>query len=704
MNRIIRLLIYNLLFLGITLTIGITSAFAKVASASSQSIASPFSAYDFHTTLYPNKIHSQTSIEIAKKLREKHFLKLPVDDELSQKMFDRYLMDLDPRHNYFLAQDIRQFEIYRYRLDNALIEGNLGPGFRIFNKYHLRAVQRLVYIVNRIQSGLHTMDFTINENIETDRENAPWPRGIEEQHEIWRKQLKNQVLSLKLSGKSIDDIAELLEKRYLSQLNRYSQFNEEDAFGFFMNSFTRTYDPHTQYLSPKLSEEFDLEMSLSLEGIGAVLQTENEHTKVLRIIIGGPADKSKKLMPGDRIVGVGQGMRGEIAGVVGQRLDKIVRMIRGPKNTVVRLQIIPVDEHDEHRTKVVSIIRNTVKLEEQAAQKKVFEIKREAKSYKIGVIDVPAFYRDFEALHAGREDYRSTTRDVERLLKELGNEDIHGIIIDLRENSGGSLQEAGGLAGLFIKSGPIVQIQQVGGKIFVVNDDDPGVAYNGPLVVLINRLSASASEIFAGAIQDYGQGILTGSSSFGKGTVQSMVKVRHGQLKITTAKFYRISGKSTQNKGVSPDINFPETYDRDTIGENSLTGALAWDTIMPAFRGADFRISRFIGTLNALHEKRISDSPDFAYLTDSIKILKKIEGKTSYSLCETIREQERKEFEAQRLLRENKLRIAKGLDPLKNVDEIKKYADIKTDGKDTEELDPLLKESGHILVDLISLK
>ncbi len=458
-----------------------------------------------------------------------------------------------------------------------------------------------------------------------------------------------------------------------------------------MNSLAETYDPHTEYFSPRSSENFNINMSLSLEGIGAVLQNDDEYTKIVRLVPAGPADKSKLLAPGDRIVAIAQGGE-DFVDVVGWRIDEVVDLIRGPKGSQVRLQVIPAAAADEHQTRTVSIIRNTIKLEEQAAQKRVLEIIRNDRPYRIGVIKLPTFYADFQGMQAGDPNYRSTTRDVKRLIAELKEEKIDGLVLDLRNNGGGSLSEANSLVGLFIETGPTVQIRNAGGEIEVMGDADPSVDYDGPLTVMVNRLSASAAEIFAGAIQDYGRGLVVGSTSFGKGTVQSLRDLNHGQLKITEAKFYRISGASTQHRGVEPDINLPNIYDNKDIGEAALPNALPWDTIPPArylpYGGYESQLTR----IRSLSLQRQSLDPDFRYLNAQIALADKLKGITTLSLNEKTRKKEQDELDAQRLAIENARRKEKGQELLKSWREAEAANDSDGNPDTVDAPDPGAKE------------
>lgn len=659
--------------------------------------------------LKPMKSHKKTSSLVFNELYYRHYQSLPVNDQLSSRVFDQFLKQLDPQRYYFLASDIAEFEQYRFLLDEALETSNLTPGFKIYNRYQKRVIERLVYALDFIDKQLPSLTFDGTERIEVNRENAAWATNDAQSNALWRKRLTNAALTLRLDETDTADILKNLKKRYRSKLQRILQTNSEDAFEPYMNAFAQIYDPHTQYLSPRNSENFNINMRLSLEGIGAVLQKEDEYTKVVRLVPAGPADKSNQLKPADRIVGVGQGKDGEIEDVIGFRIDEVVDRIRGPKGTTVTLEIIPSSAESDHATKIIHIKRALVKLEDQAAKSEIIEIQRGTdQPLKIGVIDIPAFYVDFAALRRGDKDYRSTTRDVKALINDLQAKNVDGLVIDLRNNGGGSLREANQLLGLFIRTGPTVQVRDSKGKVEVLRDKDREIFYDGPMAVLVNRLSASASEIFAAAIQDYQRGLIVGTQTFGKGTVQALRDLDEGQLKITQAKFYRISGKSSQHQGVLPDITFPSLHDLDEIGESALDNALTWDSIKPVKHDRYFKIRPRLSALRQQHIDRVADNASYQYLLKTLALNDQWENKAWLSLNEAVRIAEREQRRQEQLNLLNERRKASGKEPLKSWPEDDNLEISQLLGEmDSEENalkdDVLLMETSEILSDFITL-
>lgn len=666
--------------------------------------------------LAPTSGQSDTLQELIDVIEDRHYASRRYDDGLSAQHFVAYLDALDPQRMFFDADDISDFNQWRLELDNAGRRGDLNPAFTMFNRYHDKLKGRLEHILDTLHATLEGFDYDVDEHLVIDHSTTPWAPDQAELDDRWRKRLKNQALSLILADKPEKEIPDTLTRRYQNQLSRLDQYNAQDVFQIYANSLAEQYDPHTNYFSPRRAENFDINMSLSFEGIGAMLQVEDEYAKVTRLIPAGPADKQGALKPSELIIGVGQGDSGPIEDVVGWRLDEVVDLIRGPRDTIVRLEVIPGKGKTDQR-RVIPIRRNEVKLEEQAAQKEVIQFTDEAdQTHRIGVIDIPAFYIDFEAYRNGDKNYRSTTRDVQKLVDELVAEGVEGVVIDLRDNGGGSLQEANQLTGLFIEYGPTVQIRSAESRVWRDGKRRKSRYYEGPLAVMINRLSASASEIFAGAIQDYGRGIIVGEQSFGKGTVQSLVPLQEGQLKITESKFYRISGESTQHRGVIPDIHYPSLFDPEQIGESALDNALAWDQIAPArfSRYNDYRA--ILPTLTDLHERRAANDPDYLYLEDQVSLAREARTITALPLRQAGRLEMRDDQEQKALAIENKRRVAKGLERLSTRDAEESADDTKqleanvaseapAHGGDEDSLDDvLLMETGRILVDAITLR
>ncbi|SEQ32977.1 MULTISPECIES: carboxy terminal-processing peptidase [Pseudomonas] len=656
--------------------------------------------------LKPDRDQVVASLNVVELLKRHHYSKPPLNDERSIKIYDSYLKMLDPNRLYFNAADIAEFDAWRTRFDDLLKQGDLNPGFTIYKRYLDRVKERLDYTLGLLDKGIPQLNFAADETFDVNREKAPWPTNTAALDDLWHKKLKDEVLRLKLGGKDDAAIKEQLQKRYRNQLARLKQTRSEDIFQAYINAFAQTYDPHTQYLSPESAENFDINMSLSLEGIGAVLQSDNDYVQIIRLVPAGPADKSKQLAPADKIVGVAQGKDGEMVDVVGWRLDEVVKKIRGAKGSVVRLEVIPSSNPpNDQTTKVVSITREAVKLEEQAAQKHIIDVPHNGKTYKLGVVDVPAFYLDFKAYRAGDPNYKSTTRDVRKLIGELKNEKVDGIVIDLRNNGGGSLQEATELTGLFIDQGPTVLVRNSDGKVDVLADDEGDAFYTGPMTVLVNRLSASASEIFAGAMQDYHRALIVGGQTFGKGTVQTIQPLNHGELKLTLAKFYRVSGQSTQHQGVIPDISYPDIVDNKEIGESALPNSMPWDTIRPVLEVENNPFKPYLPELINRHDTRTKTNPDFVFARERLQFAQDVMKDTTVSLNEQKRRAEQDALDKRQLAIENERRVAKGEEPLK---ELKKVDDdaiaaANNDEKTKPQDDAYLMESGQILLDYLDL-
>ncbi len=631
-----------------------------------------------------------------------HYRKYSLNDSLSNVIFNRYLNSLDYNRMYFLQSDIDDFQQFRYQLDDDIKDGNLKPAYVIFNVFRERMNERINYAKKLLDKEFN---FTKDEKFLIDRKDAPWPKDTTDYNELWKKRVKNDALNLLLTGKKWDAVKKTLIKRYDILNKNLDQYSDEDVFQLFENSYTEALDPHTNYMSPITSDNFKIDMSRSLEGIGAQLQTEDEYTKIVEVIPGGPAFKSKELHPGDRIVGVGQGKEGDMVDVIGWRITDVVQLIRGPKGSVVRLQILPSTEGVNAKPTLITLVRDKIKLEEQSAKDKILDVKNDNKDYKLGVITIPAFYSDFEAEQRGDKNYKSTTRDVKKLLEDLKKEKISGLIIDLRNNGGGSLEEAVKLTGLFIKDGPVVQIKSSDGRIREEDDPDSSIFYNGPMIVLVNRFSASASEIFSAAIQDYGRGLIVGEQTYGKGTVQNLIDLNRlipnsstklGQIKLTIAKFYRINGESTQHLGVVPDIVYPAAIDPKEFGESSEPSSLPWDQISPTKYNMYGDVKRYVPELEKEHIKRINDDDtEWAKYLDEINEYKDAHDRKYVSLNEIQRKKEQDEMDKKKFERENEIRKKLGLKLLKE-------GETQADSSDQKE-DPVLDETGQIMTDFIGL-
>ena len=630
-------------------------------------------------TLEPEARHENIGELVTTFIQKSHYNHVAVDDDLSSKVMDAYINEIDRNRVYLLASDIEFFEKYRFELDDIVRNDPLDPVFDMFSIYRTRVRERFEYALLLLETE---PDLTVDEEYQFDREDIAWSTTEEELDELWRKRVKNDVLNLALTDKLWEESREVLRKRYTRYLKRMEQINADDVFETFMNAFARTLDPHSSYLSPRNSEEYRIQMSLSYFGIGASLQTEDDYVQIINIIPGGPASIDGTLGPKDRITGVAQGADGEMMDVIGWRLDDVVDLIRGEADTVVRLQIIPAGALPGISDKEINLTRGQVKLEEQAAKSEIVTVPRDGRDWSIGVIEVPSFYRDYRALSNGDKNYTSTTKDVKRLIAELETQGIDGLVIDLRNNGGGHLTEATALSGLFIDNGPVVQLKNSNGRISRLDDPDPvaRVAYNGPLAVLINRFSASASEIFAAAIQDYKRGVIIGQTTFGKGTVQNLYSLDqylqpegdqgYGQLTLTIGKYYRVTGESTQHRGVDPDIVLPSHIDADQIGESVRDSALPWDTIQTTRFRAGEPMDETIDSLTVSHTERAKEDPNVQYLMQFIEDDQENRDRKSVSLNLEARKQERTANMARALELENGRRAATGLEALASLDEI----------------------------------
>ncbi|HEU4531027.1 MAG TPA: carboxy terminal-processing peptidase [Steroidobacteraceae bacterium] len=651
------------------------------------------------TDLAPTVRHSNIARRVYDNLDRAHYARSPLDDRLSSQIFDLYLESLDGSRSYFLASDIAEFERLRLRLDESIKSGALDPAFAIFGRFRERNRERMNYAISLLGKE---PDFALRESFDFDREEAPWPASEQEVNELWRLRVKNDGLSLVLTGKTWAEASDILRKRYERVIKRIDQVSGDDVFETFMNAYARAYDPHSSYFSPRNSEEYRIAMSLSYEGIGASLQLVDDFVTVLSILPGGPAASSDQLSANDRITAVGQGKEGALTDVIGWRLDDVVQLIRGPVGTVVRLQVLPAGAAPGSAERLIEFTRNKVTLEAQAARKEVRKVKRDGQDLAIGIVTVPSFYQDYNARAAGDRNYRSTTRDVRKLIEELRAEKIDGLVIDLRGNGGGSLPEATGLTGLFIKGGPVVQLRETDGTVEVLDDPEPEVAYNGPMAVLVDRFSASASEIFAAAIQDYGRGVVIGQQTYGKGTVQNLIPLdrfalgprpEFGQLTVTIGKFYRVTGDSTQNRGVTPDILLPSLISTEEVGESTRTSALPWDRIAGVpFVGGE-RLSPAVALLARSHDQRSVSDPDYRSLLGDVAAVDQLRQQKTVSLNLNERKAEREKLDRERLARENARRAARDLKPLATVEEL----------DNGEAVDVILGEASEIVADMASL-
>ncbi len=652
-------------------------------------------------TLHEDARQRQATVIITKVVERFHYRKLPLDDQMSSSILDRYLETLDPNRSFFCAMDIADFETYRHRLDDALQRGDIEPAFKIFRRFRSRVEEQVGTSLALLEAN--DFDFTRDESYRFDREDAPWAEDHAALDDLWRRRIKNDILGLRLAGKPEEQIRETLRKRYEGTLRRVRQFDADDVFQFFINAYTLSIEPHTSYMSPRGSENFDISMRLSLQGIGAVLSTENEYTVIQRTMPGGPAAASGELQSGDRIVAVAQGEKGELVDVVGWRLQDVVDLIRGPKDSVVRLSVLAESAGADGPGREITLVRDKIKLEDQASSGEILD--KPVAGRKIGVIKIPAFYRDFAAEAAGEKDFRSTTRDVRRILTDFNRQGVDGVVIDLRQNGGGSLTEATELTGLFIDKGPVVQVKDADGLVEVEKDEDPAQVYKGPLAVLVDRNSASASEIFAGAIQDYRRGLIVGEPTFGKGTVQALIDLGRfvreesdlGRLRLTMAQFFRVNGGSTQHRGVMPDIVFPTARGAAEHGERLLENAIPWASIKPVSHSQNG-----VGTVAGLrdkHSSRIAADPGFRFLIEQEQELLKAREQKTVTLVESERRAQWKAREQQRLDSLNRFRKSQGLAVVASLD---------TDDRDNDNEELLdrvdkvmLNEAAFILTDYI---
>jgi carboxyl-terminal processing protease len=676
--------------------------------------------------IMPDEKQSLVCRQVVALVENYSYKKLAVNDSISSLVLDRYIKALDPYRNYFLASDIKEFEQFRTTLDDAFRAGDLSAPFYIFNVYSKRYNETMNYAMAHIKDKY---DYNQQDTYVFDRADMPWVASVAELNTIWKKKVKYELVNLRLAGTADAKNAASLTKRYQSLKSQSSKLNNQDVFQVIMDAFTGTIDPHTNYFNPANASEFNEQMSRSIEGIGAYLQSVNDVLKIAEVTPGGPAFKSKLLHAGDRIIGVAQ-ETGDFEDIIGWRLDNAVAKIKGPKGTKVRLKIIPAGHDMSSKPVIVEITREKIVMADQSAKKEVKTIKSNGKPYKIGIISVPAFYADAKAAMDGETNYKSTTRDVKLLIDTLKDKDkVDAIVMDLRANGGGSLLEAINLTGLFIDQGPVVQVKDVKGELEVDRDENPGVAWSGPFGVLVDRATASASEIFAGAIQDYGRGIIIGTQTYGKGTVQQPIDLNKlvnpsilerlssiarknipgpgkktarsgnealqlGQINLTIGKFYRVNGSSTQHKGVVPDITLPSFYPMDKVGEDTEASALPWDEVQKSDFTALASLSEVRAELLKLHEARMEKSLDYKILVQDIADMKKRNQETSVTLSENKLKAERDSLEVKALEKINKLRASRGLAPVKKGDKIKK----------DENFDFLEDETLKVMADYINLK
>jgi carboxyl-terminal processing protease len=651
----------------------------------------------------PTKGQRATARKVGRILEDQHYSRAAIDDKMSDTIYQRYLEFLDGQRSYFTASDIDAFGTYRLQFGDMIRTGNIDPAYLIFARFQQRNRERIQHAIALLNTE---PDWTLNESFEFDRTHAPWPPDQATMDELWRKRVKNDALSLMLTGKTWPEAADILRKRYERVLKRVDQVSSEDVFENLMNAYARAFDPHSSYFSPRSSEEYRIAMSLNYEGIGASLTQQDDYVTIMNVLEGGPAATAGTLKINDRIIGVGQGHEGNFTDVIGWRLDDVVQLIRGKAGTDVRLQILPAGAAPGTGEKVLEFTRNRVTLEAQAAHKDVKTIARNGRTLKIGVITVPGFYEDTECENNNGQDCKSTTRDVLKLVTELKAQNIDGLVLDLRNDGGGYLPEATALTGLFIDHGPVVQLRETSGRLEVLDDPEAGPAYDGPLAVLVDRLSASASEIFAGAIQDYHRGLILGQTTFGKGTVQSLVPLdrssseKNGQLTITMGKFYRVTGESTQHRGVEPDVALASVLDTKEVGESALESALPWDRIA----GVPFKTSNTSAgappaqTLAMEEDARAQHDPDYKWLISDIAAIDTVREQHSVSLNLKERREERARVDKERLDRENSRRLAKNLPPFKTVEELEKSKD---DSKD-DAADVVLDQATQVMVDMVT--
>ncbi|RUL73149.1 carboxy terminal-processing peptidase [Dyella choica] len=705
--------------LALLIAFGVTTSAAFAQSAADLGASKPRKVSEL--PLQPTGDEATSALISAHLLTRFHYDAQPLDNAMSQKIYNLYFKLLDGEKVFFTQEDMAKFAKYKDQFGNAIWSKELAGPFDIYNQFLLRVIDRMNYARSLLKQGF---DFSTNDSYTVDRKKSDWPKDQNELNDLWRKRTMNDWLRLKLAGKSDEDIRKTLDKRYASYIDRMKQVDSQDAFQTFMTAYANSTDPHTDYMAPRAAENFDISMKLSLEGIGAVLQQRDDYTVIRELVPGSPAIKSTKLHVGDYVVGVGQGESGQVQDVVGWRIDDVVNLIRGKKDTTVRLEIVPADQGTEGKHETITMVRKKITIEEQAAKKKVIEITDSGVTRKIGVIELPMFYSDFGARSEGDKNFKSATRDVARLLGELKTEGVQGVVIDLRNNGGGSLYEANELTGLFIDKGPVVQVRDARGQVQVQGDDDPGMAWSGPLAVLVNRGTASASEIFSAAIQDYSRGLVIGTQTFGKGTVQTLIDLNRfaadtdtkpdfGALKMTVQEFFRINGGSTQLRGVTPDLQYPGNGDDKDFGESTYDNALPWTQIAPADYKPVADMKAYLPQLTQMHDARVAKSSAWQLMLDELNQYKKLADRTSISLNYEQRQTERKQLDAMQA--EFRARHKSIAGAAADVDEQGQLDDglnpnersLKSELKEQEEAkkapDPQLQETAHVLFDAVGL-
>jgi carboxyl-terminal processing protease len=668
--------------------------------------------------LKPMPPEMQTAHLVANLLTRYHYKPTALDDTMSRAIFDRYLKALDPERMYFTQADIDGMSAFRTGFDDAIVDENLTSVFAVFNLYAQRVHERYDFARALLERGF---DFSRKENYVFDREKAPWAKSEAEARDLWRRRVKNDWLRLKLAGKDDKAIVDILDKRYEQSLKRIDRLKSDDVFQIFMNAYTTAIEPHTNYMGPRVAEDFDISMSLSLVGIGAALTERDDYVTIRELIPGGPAMLSGKLKVGDRIVGVAQGEKGAMVDIVGWRLDDAVAIIRGSADSVVVLDIIPADAGLDGKHKLVPLVRKKITLEEQSAKKSILTVPEGKVTRRIGVITLPTFYEDFDARRAGNPNYKSATHDVARLLGELKADKVDAVLLDLRNNGGGSLTEAVELTGLFIGKGPVVQERDARGAVTVLSNTTTNAAWDGPLGVLINRGSASASEIFAAAIQDYGRGLIIGEPSFGKGTVQTMIdldelaknaKPKFGDLKFTIAQFFRVNGGTTQLRGVTPDIVFPSSVDPEDMGESSYDNALPWMQVKPADYRPEGDVKSLISVLTTRSEARTRKDGSFQCFEQAVTEARQLRAKNEITLNEAARRRQRSRQDARLAACENEAGAKSGAGPTPakvhrddglQANERSLAADIADEKLRKSAKDVLLDAAVHILGDEVGL-